>query len=121
MAKKLNVDQMIEFIEANINVISEKKMEEFQKMTVEEQFKRVKAQIAAKKFAEKKKDGVVSSKAGIVDKVRALFEKTHISTTDVEDVIAFCENYKTEIVEKQIKTLDDQIAELQARRAELTK
>lgn len=121
MAKKLTVDEMIEFIGANMNVISEKKLDEFQKMTVEEQYKRVKAQIAAKKFAAKKKDGAVSSKAGIVDKVRALFEKSHISTTDVEEVIAFCENYKTEIVEKQIKSLDDQIAELQARRDELTK
>lgn len=121
MAKKLNVEEMQAYIAARMDLISEKKRAAFDAMDLEEQYKKIKSQEAARKFAEKKKDGFVSSKAGIVDKVCALFEKTHISTTDVEDVIAFCENYKTEIVEKQIKTLDDQIAELQARRAELTK
>ncbi len=121
MAKKLNVDQMIEFIEANINVISEKKMEEFQKMTVEEQYKRVKAQIAAKKFAAKKKEGFAAPKTSMVERVRDLFEKYGVSADELDEVAAFCVSYKKEMVEKQIKSLDEQIAELTAQREALSK
>lgn len=119
--KKLNEQEMAAYVAERVELISDKKRESFEQMSVEDQYKAIKKLEAAKRFADKKKAGVTATKSGLVDKVRTLFEKSRVSTTDVDDVIAFCETFKTEIVENQIKNIDEQIAELQALRDELSK
>lgn len=119
--KKLSVEEMQAYIAERMDLISDKKRAAFDAMDLEEQYKKIKSQEAARKFAEKKKDGFVAAHASLVDRVRSLFESYQVSFDELDEVVEFVTNYKTELKEKMLRDLDDKIAELSAKRAELEK
>lgn len=119
--KKLSVEEMQAYIAERMDLISEKKRAAFDAMDLEEQYKKIKSQEAARKFAEKKKDGFVAAKISMVERVRSMFETYGVSFDELDEVVEFVTNYKTELKEKMLRDLDDKIAELSAKRAELEK
>lgn len=117
--KKLNEQEMATYVAERIELVSDKKRAEFDSLSVEEQYKKIKSIEAAKRFAEKKKSDKVISTG--VERVINFIKKINLTIADVDSIIDFCNSYKDEIVEQQVKSLDEQIAALTAKRDELMK
>lgn len=118
MATKISVKEMTTTISENINLVSDKTREAFDKLPVEEKYKKIKKLISNKNFYDKKKTGtpVARKQFSFTAKLQEMFEKKGVSTEQLDEIIAFCEGYKETLVQKQIENLNKQIEILQRQR-----
>lgn len=116
MSKKLSIEEMQAYIAERMDLISEKKRAAFDAMDLEEQYKKIKSQEAARKFAEKKKDGFVtrSTNRTLVEKISDVLNSHKISSLDeVTEVEEFLKEWKQNYVNEAKARIDEEIKKLQ--------
>lgn len=115
--------EMTTVISENINLVSDKTREAFDKLPVEEKYKKIKKLIANKAFYDKKKSGVATVKKqfSFTAKLQDMFEKKNASSEEVDAVIAFCTEYKSTLKTREIEKLSAEIERLNKMKEELIK
>ena len=123
MATKISNKEMQNVINSNIDLVSDKTREAFDKLTLDEQYRKIKKLIANKAFYDRKKSDAprVKKSFSFTDKLQELFNKKGVTAEQLDEIIAFCDGYKETLVQNQIDALDKQIQELQKQRDLLKK
>lgn len=124
MATKISVKEMTTTISENINLVSDKTREAFDKLPVEEKYKKIKKLIANKAFYDRKKSDVPSTvKKGFFfsSKLKDLFNKKGATAEDVDAVIEFCTEYKESLKTRELERLTAEIERLNKMKEELMK
>ncbi len=124
MAKQISLKEMTTIISENITLVSDKTREAFDKLPVEEKYKKIKKLIANKAFYDRKKSDVPSTaKKGFFfsSKLKDLFDKKGASTEDVDAVIEFCTEYKESLKTRELERLTAEIERLNKMKEELMK
>lgn len=120
MATKMTTEAMKSFIDENINLVSDKTREAFDKLTVEEQYKKIQKLVSNKKFYDKKRSGV-SACSKTVNKVQQIIRNASCTAADMDEIIAFCEEHKSVIKEREIEKISAEIERLTKMKEELSK
>lgn len=97
------VENMEQFINDNIHLVSSKMMKRFEKMTIEEQVKKIQHYQMIQQFRENNR---------VVNRVRDLFDKRHATVEDAKEVLNFCNEFINSAKEREIAAIDAEIAKL---------
>lgn len=123
MAKQISNKEMQSVINSNIDLVSDKTREAFDKLPVEEKYKKIKKLIANKAFYDRKKSDAPTVKKGFFfsSKLKDMFEKKGATAEDVDAVIAFCSEYKESLKTRELERLTAEIERLNKMKEELMK
>lgn len=124
MAKQISLKEMTTIISENITLVSDKTREAFDKLPVEEKYKKIKKLIANKAFYDRKKsDAPSTAKKGFFfsSKLKDLFDKKGAITEDVDAVIEFCTEYKESLKTRELERLTAEIERLNKMKEDLMK
>lgn len=115
--------EMTTVISENINLVSDKTREAFDKLPVEEKYKKIKKLIANKAFYDKKKSGAATVKKqfSFTAKLQDMFEKKGVTAEQLDEITAFCERYKAIIKDREIEKISAEIDRLTKMKEELSK
>ena len=106
--KKITNEQKKAFIETNINVVPEKRIEAFKLLDIDEQYKKVREYVRKQNQKENPKQRT------ICDYITAYLKSQSAKIDVVERLIAKCQKWIDETSIRKTKEIEEQIAKLQA-------
>lgn len=123
MAKQISNKEMQSVINSNIDLVSDKTREAFDKLTLDEQYRKIKKLIANKAFYDRKKSDAPIVKKGFFfsSKLKDMFDKKGATAEDVDAVIEFCTEYKESLKTRELERLTAEIERLNKMKEELMK
>lgn len=113
---QISENEMVEFINANINSVPNRSKEKFTTYDIKTQYNKIKWYLKVQEMKNSEKNENV-----IVARLRRIFEVKNADVEDVKSVIEFCNNYMEEIKQKQLSDIEKEIERLTNLKNQLSK
>lgn len=108
MEKKLNENEMQEFVNENKLIVPKNQKAKFETLSLEKQVSKLKFY---QDMIKMKADAMEKNR--IINRVKDIFDKRHATVSDANDVIEFCQEFINNFKQKRLDEIDEKIKELQ--------